>query len=223
MGIDTFADLGSERGLLADLAADPFPSRARRLGAGVHDLSEPGSHLGFLRDGRATLIGPAGPMVLGAGMYFRVPDRLQITVDDGDLLLISRLGERASLLVGGPISVPGRLRYIDGCTDSLLVPPDLAGEACLNLLHIPAHTAQSRHRHPSHRLGWILAGSGVCVTDEMRTPLQPGQPFLIRTNGFHSFHTEEQDLLVLAYHPDSDCGPTHEDHPMLNRTWDVGG
>ena len=23
---------------------------------------------------------------------------------------------------------------------------------------------------------------------------------------------------VVAYHPDSDTGPTHDDHPMLNRT-----
>jgi hypothetical protein len=29
-------------------------------------------------------------------------------------------------------------------------------------------------------------------------------------------------LRVIAYHPDSDFGPTHEDHPMINRTM-VGG
>jgi hypothetical protein len=25
-------------------------------------------------------------------------------------------------------------------------------------------------------------------------------------------------LLVMAWHPDSDSGPSHDDHPMLNRT-----
>jgi hypothetical protein len=29
-------------------------------------------------------------------------------------------------------------------------------------------------------------------------------------------------MLVVAYHPESDYGPTHEAHPMINRTM-VGG
>jgi hypothetical protein len=28
---------------------------------------------------------------------------------------------------------------------------------------------------------------------------------------------------VLAFHPDSDVGPIHEDHPMINRTFPVDG
>ena len=30
--------------------------------------------------------------------------------------------------------------------------------------------------------------------------------------------TADEALLVIAYHPDSDFGPTHERHPMINRT-----
>ena len=46
------------------------------------------------------------------------------------------------------------------------------------------------------------------------------RPSILR---FASDEFMEELGAVLAYHPDSDCGPTHEDHPMLNRTWDVGG
>ena len=45
--------------------------------------------------------------------------------------------------VGGPIEAMGRLRYIDGCTDSLLIPPWRRGEACLNHLHIPPGVEQT--------------------------------------------------------------------------------
>ena len=34
----------------------------------------------------------------------------------------------------------------------------------------------------------------------------------------HSFCTAASSLDVVVYHPDSDTGPTHHDHPMLNRT-----
>jgi hypothetical protein len=43
--------------------------------------------------------------------------------------------------------------------------------------------------------------------------------FCIHANGVHKFQTPYgQDLRVLAFHPDSDFGPTHQFHPMLNRT-----
>ena len=64
----------------------------------------------------------------------------------------------------------------------------------------------------------ILAGAGRCVTPDGDHDLAPGRVFVIRAGGTHSFVTDSDDLLVLAYHPDSDFGPTHEDHPMLNRT-----
>jgi hypothetical protein len=46
----------------------------------------------------------------------------------------------------------------------------------------------------------------------------PGLAFVIPADSLHSFTTENEALRVIAYHPDSDFGPTHEDHPMVNRT-----
>jgi hypothetical protein len=49
-------------------------------------------------------------------------------------------------------------------------------------------------------------------------PLSSGTLFVIGSGTLHSFHTAESPMVVLAYHPDSDFGPTHENHPMINRT-----
>jgi len=65
---------------------------------------------------------------------------------------------------GGPLEATGRLRYVDGCSDTLLVCPPRLGEPCLNHLHIPPHTQQSEHFHPSLRIGVIARGAGVCHT-----------------------------------------------------------
>jgi hypothetical protein len=149
-------------------------------------------------------------------MYFSQPGSCQIRGGRG--VVISRLdwlGLRAS---GGPIEDTGRLRYIDGCTDTLLVAPTRLGDPCLNLLHIPAHTRQSSHTHPSLRAGIIASGGGRCVTPEGAFPLTEGLAFVITTGTLHAFHTDDDDLRVIAYHPDSDYGPTDEVHPMINRT-----
>jgi hypothetical protein len=42
--------------------------------------------------------------------------------------------------------------------------------------------------------------------------------FVIPALGEHAFATSDDELTVIAYHPDSDFGPEDEDHPMINRT-----
>ena len=64
----------------------------------------------------------------------------------------------------------------------------------------------------------IVSGSGTCRTPDADFPLEAGMTFEIAPGGLHSFHTSEESLRVIAWHPDSDCGPQHEDHPMINRT-----
>src|SRR5262249_20099281 len=134
-------------------------------------------------------------------------------------LVISRLGYRGLRQIGVPLEAEGRLRYIDGCTDTLLVCPPRLGEPCLNHLHIPPHTSQSPHTHPSQRIGVILRGRGECRTPDGVYPLTPGMGWRIPTGCLHSFFTEEESLDVVAWHPDSDFGPTDENHPMVSRTY----
>lgn len=200
-----------------DLRADRFPTRVAAWdGEATIELSPGSTHFGFVFAGPAELRCASGPFQLAAGMYFSVPGPVRVRGGSG--LVITRDDYRGFFQVGGPVEETGRLRYIDGCTDSLLIPPVLRGDPCLNLLHIPPGTRQTAHTHPTLRVGLIVRGTGECVTPERRYPLRPGLGFVIAAGALHSFHTAREPLVVIAYHPDSDFGPTHECHPMLNRT-----
>ena len=123
--------------------------------------------------------------------------RRSLRLRGGSGLVITRAGYRGFFHVGGPVEETGRLRYIDGCTDSLLIPPVLLGDPCLNLLHIPPGTRQSAHTHPSVRVGLIVSGRGECVTPDCHYPLSPGVAFVIPPDSRHSFHTHDEALRLL--------------------------
>nr|MBP9839320.1 AraC family ligand binding domain-containing protein [Pseudomonadota bacterium] len=122
--------------------------------------------------------------------------------------------------IGGPLEDKGRLKYINNCSDTLLVPPPKLGEPCLNALYFPANTVQTSHTHPSFRVGIVSSGAGFCLTQNSQYELRKGTVFLLPENTIHSFKTvgENSSLVVFAFHPDSDFGPTDENHPMINRT-----
>lgn len=137
-------------------------------------------------------------------------------------------------MFGGPIEREGRLKYIDGCTDSLLLSPVKLGDPCLNHLHFPAGIDQTQHTHPSHRIGIVADGYGECITPFGNLPLTKGMIFVIKEwdgetydtgldgktypIGIHAFKTFDKNMDVIAFHPDSDFGSTDDDHPMINRT-----
>lgn len=194
-----------------------YPGSLRRWHADhpLH-LENEGTHFIFVTQGTATLRFLETDYLLHPGMYAAVPGAC--SMESGTGIAITRRDHHGFFHLGGPVEESGRLRYIDGCTDSLLIPPVRMGDPCLNLLHIPPHTRQSRHSHPSHRIGVILSGSGECVTPTETIPLTPGMVFVIPENAQHSFHTTHEALRVIAYHPESDFGPTDESHPMVNKT-----
>lgn len=141
---------------------------------------------------------------------------------------------KAMTSIGGPIEKTGRLKYIDGCTDSLLIPPVKLGDPCFNHLHFPNDIDQTPHTHPSHRIGIVARGYGECITPFGNLPLTQGTIFIIKEydgktkskgldgkfyeNGTHSFKTFDESMDVIAFHPDSDFGAEDENHPMINRT-----
>ena len=204
-------------GELADLRADPFPTVVSGWSGGALELLEGATHHGVVRSGTAELEGAAGRFTLRTGMYFALPGGGRIG-GDGDGLLVSALGHTGLFGVGGPLEPTGRLRYIDGCSDTLLIPPARLGDPCLNALYFPPGTDQTAHTHPSLRAGVVMSGRGVCRLEDREVPLLPGVAFLIRTDCRHSFATAEDPMVVVAYHPDSDVGPTDEAHPMITRT-----
>lgn len=135
----------------------------------------------------------------------------------GQTAVFIRKGWKGKSLLGSVEEI-GDVKYIDGCTDSLLVCPPRKGDPCLNSLYFPKNTNQTFHTHPSQRLGAVLSGEGYACLEDKEIKLEPGTVFLIETNEVHRFRTENSEMVVIAYHPDSDWGPTDEEHPMINKT-----
>jgi quercetin dioxygenase-like cupin family protein len=214
-----FYPLAITHGLLCDLRDGEHPTQVFGVAAGRLTLSPDDTHFGLVTDGEVRLERGDDRFLLRAGAFFVVPGAGALDGAGGRCLVIRSLGYLGLFQIGGPLEARGRLRYIDGCSDTLLVCPPRLGEPCLNHLHIPPGTHQSAHSHPSERIGVIAAGRGTCVTDGGRYPLAPGMAWRIPRGSRHCFVTDDDRLDVLAWHPDTDFGPTDENHPMLNRTF----
>ncbi len=213
-----FVPLKINTGILADLAADDFPATVFGWRNDRLSLPAGSAHYGIALAGTTAIRFGRRSFTIETGMFFVVPGEFIVESDSGYGLIISSRGNRGLFQIGGPVEAEGRLKYIDGCSDTLLVCPPCLGEPCLNHLHIPPHTSQTEHTHPSVRIGAILRGQGECRTPEGNLELQPGMGWIIPSGSLHSFHTSDESLDVIAWHPDSDFGPTDENHPMINRT-----
>ena len=213
----TFDIYSLRNGVLCDHTESQFPSIVRSWTDGRLDLSTEGTHFGYVQSGVAELSCESGEFRLGAGMYFSAPMSARISGNSSGFV-VSRLGFVGLFQIGGKIESKGRLNYIDGSTDTLLIAPVLKGDPCLNLLYFPPGIDQTPHTHPSLRAGIIAAGQGFCRTEREVIPMRAGSVFIIHPEQIHSFITEDSEMKIIAYHPDSDFGATHEDHPMINRT-----
>lgn len=179
-----------------------------------------GSTFGFVQTGAAVVSDGTIEWRLISEQWFALPSGFEITLDSRSRVVVSqRIGFHGIYAMGGPVEKFGRLRYIDGCSDTILCAPLLLGDPCLNLLHFPENIDQTQHTHPSTRAGIVARGKGLCITPLGETALHPGRIFYIPKDGIHKFKTVSGVTMdVIAYHPDSDWGPTHEEHPMVNRT-----
>jgi hypothetical protein len=137
---------------------------------------------------------------------------------------VTKLGYRCLPMVG-QIETNGRLSYIDGCSDSVLVSMPRYGDPVLNYLHFPTGIYQTQHTHPSIRMGVVIGGEGEAFQEKSNhsdgwiKPLKKGCMFLLTEQELHSFRTSDSYMDIIAFHPDSDTGPTDENHSMINRTY----
>lgn len=201
-----------------DLSNDEFPTTLRMWHGNSLYLPHTGTHFVYVYQGETLVENPQINQTykLTTGMYFSI--RGGGYVGKGSGIVITRLGYKGTFMLGGPIESEGRLRYIDNCRDSLLIPPIMRGDPCLNALYFPPGVHQTQHTHPSMRIGMVVSGRGECITPDETIALEPGQVFVIPAGALHSFRTTDSSLTAIAWHPDSSYGPTHEWHPMVIST-----
>ena len=154
---------------------------------------------------------------LHPGMYFCLPNGGSIAGESSGMV-ISYCNYQGMFTIGGAIESTGRFAYIDGGTNSLLIPPIISGDPCLNALYFPSAVNQTFHTHPSYRIGLVVAGKGEIITPQTTEILAPGTLFFISTNCLHKFRTSNHNLTIVVFHPDSNMGFTHRNNPMLKRT-----
>lgn len=165
-----------------------------------------------------------GDKIVNENEYFSLwsdaPRRILV---NGEVVFFIRLGYKGQNIIGGPLEKSGRLCYIDGCSDSLLIYPPRLGDPSLNALFFPAGIDQTFHIHPSIRLGVVVDGEGFSNVKvngiEQEIPLKTGDMFCIEERETHRFRTTTSHMTVVPYHPDGDWGPTDHNHTMLNRTY----
>ncbi|WP_414529493.1 cupin domain-containing protein [Nodularia chucula] len=184
------------------------------------ELPDTGTHFGFVYSGHPVLCRNAGSQdyKLHPGMYFSLSGGGAVGGENSSGFVVTCPTFKGVFMIGGEIESIGRLSYIDGGTDNVLIPPIMSGDPCLNALYFPPGVDQTIHTHPSYRLIIVVEGSGECETPDGITQLQPGMTILIPANNLHKFRTQEDKLTVVCFHPDSDTGFTDTNHPMLKRT-----
>jgi quercetin dioxygenase-like cupin family protein len=185
------------------------------------EFSKASTLWGFVQGGETTINTDGHMWNISSGQWFNLTGKnIKLNFSkDSRVYITARFDYIGLNSMGGPIETSGRLEYIDGCTDTLLAFPPIQGDPCLNLLHFPPGISQTMHTHPSTRTGVVSSGTGLCITPDSQIELSPGFIFYLPQNTKHNFTTHNSVMNVISYHPDSDWGPTHEKHPMINRTW----
>jgi Cupin domain len=116
-------------------------------------------------------------------------------------------------------NAPGNLSYIDGCSNSCVIPAPRNGDPCLNYLYFPIGVDQTFHTHPSVRIGVVLSGTGWADVGNNTYKLSAGTIFALDRFAKHRFRTDDSSMSLIAFHPDSEDGPKDESNPMITRTY----
>lgn len=211
----------NEEGMI-DRRNTMYPSYAEKITNGYKSSEVFSTTYGYVLNGEVSL--PNG-WIANEKEYFSYPSNELFEMEvTGTAVFFTRLGHMHQTNLGGPIEDSGRLCYIDGCSDSLLIYPSRAGDPSVNLLHFPPDINQTFHIHPSVRLGFVAEGFGNAeLGDGTRIPLEAGSIFCIEERENHRFTTSGSEMKIIAYHPDGDWGPTDQNHTMLNRTYILDG
>lgn len=181
-----------------------------------------GGVYGFVNKGSITIVDGEETFQIPKGHWFSTVDGVEINFQENDYqVAIWQVEKYKGMFAMGKVEDFGRLKYIDGCKDTMLSHPIKKGNPCLNALYMPDGVHQTMHTHPSTRSGFIFVGGATCTTPEGTVDLESGQIFFLPSEVEHKFRSDHQKDVVMklvAFHPDSDFGATDQNHPMINRT-----
>lgn len=184
-----------------------------------------GSTYGYVLNGSTIIEANGQNWSVEAKNYFAFNGKISFKNSESlQVWTVTRIGYKA-MPVMGQVESNGRLSYIDGCSDSVLVSMARMGDPVLNYLHFPTGILQTQHTHPSIRMGVVIGGAGDAFQekgnyhDGWSKPLTKGCMFMLTEQELHSFKTSDSFMDIIAFHPDSDTGPTDENHSMINRTY----
>ena len=186
------------------------------------EIDKSGSSFGYVNKGFILIKHNNIVTKINEGFYFSLPKEYEITLisDSYQFCVWVQKGYDSPMRLG-LLENEGRLKYIDGCKDSVLLNPTKMGDPCLNALFMPEGVNQTSHTHPSLRSGFIIDGGAICEAENGTFNLESGQIFYLEQDAKHKFRSDLSDFVrmrLIAFHPDSDFGATDETHPMLNRT-----
>ena len=194
---------------------------SKRINEDQH-IPKNGGCFGYVDKGVILLKDGDKSVMVNSGFWFSTKSGPEIKfISDKYRIAIWQLENYTGVLSLGEVENEGRLNYIDNCKDSILHAPIKKGLPCLNALFMPEGVYQTRHTHPSTRSGFIIDGGAICETIEENFDLKSGNIFVLNKDAEHNFRSDHGlniTMKLVAYHPDSDFGPTDETHPMINRT-----
>ena len=211
-------------------SADVFGWKNNTFNSKDYEISDRSTSFGYVQNGWCKLYDHSTNLSfdLCKGMYFSFPNINRYTIepvnndDDEENLGIINVDNNyfGIFTIGGAIEKSGRLNYIDGTNTNLIIPPILHGDPCLNVLYLDKNLEQTPHTHPSFRSGFVINGEGKCNLPGINEShnFTPNTVFWIPKDLLHSFKSENNRLDVLTFHPDSEFGPNHQQHPMMNNT-----
>lgn len=165
-----------------------------------------------------------------AGHFFTTKKGAKFQLEDPQTVIVTvQFEQYKGVFTLGEIPSFGNLGYINGAYNRVLSGPQMKGLPCLNSLHIDVPIDQTAHTHPSTRVGVIMDGNieaRIYRNEDDKLPrkliLAKGDVFVMKPDTIHSFHkTDAQGdnpMHLVAFHPDSETGPTHEVAPMMTNS-----
>ena len=117
------------------------------------------------------------------------------------------------------------LPYVNGCSTKQLIPAVRHGDPTLQMLLIPANTAEQLHHiHSTPRVVYVLKGHGYSImgtsNKTITYELNEGDVVILDKMVPHHFETKDSSLVVLPLHIFSSTTLEY-DHPMFNGTHKV--